>query len=347
MNKLLNLTMKRFLLYAALVLVCSVPVYYLALNRLWQYEMTEHNIVLDDAEGREDSYLIILAVTSVTLVFFVLLMFGFILLNRRISGKLWQPFYKSMDQIKHFDLSSQQSVQFEQTNITEFSEMNQHLRKLIAGNVAAYSQQKEFADNASHELQTPLAIIQFKLDLLMQTSNLSNEQYQLIEDASKALSRVTRINKNLLLLTKIENSQYMEEDNIDLSALLHHTIQTFTVFADDKQLVFEEDIHPGISIRANKILLEILLNNLINNAIRYSSNGAVIRIRLAENTLTVSNAGNTPLIREHLFRRFSATSADSPGTGLGLALIKQISTRYGWAIDYSFDNHQHHFTLKY
>jgi signal transduction histidine kinase len=345
MSKLLNRSLKRFTVYAGLVLVCSIPVYYLIINRLWQYELDEHEIVLTAEAGREDTYLIIIIVTSLTVLFFSLLMVGFILLNRRISKRLWQPFYRSLGQIKNFDLNRQDKVIFETTDIDEFAELNQSLDKLIAGSVAAYNQQKEFADNASHELQTPLAIIQSKLDLLLQSKSLTTEQYDIIEDANKALARVARINKNLLLLTKIENSQFMQKEPIHLPELLQNAIALFSNFSDDKGLVVQTDIAHGVVVEGNQLLVEIMLNNLLTNAIRYSPAYGTITVQLSADRLTISNTGTTALNQEQLFKRFGTTSAQTPGTGLGLALVKQICQRYDWKISYAFSDQLHIFSL--
>lgn len=159
------------------MLVFSIPAYYLTISMLLQYEFEEHHIVLSPEAGREDRYLIIGAVTPLTVLFFILLLGGFVLLNRCVSRRMWQPFYRSLGQIKQFDLARQEKVVFEEPDIEEFAELNRSLHKLITGNIAAYAQQKEFADNASHEPQTPLAIIQSKLDLLRQTRSPTDEQY--------------------------------------------------------------------------------------------------------------------------------------------------------------------------
>ncbi|MCF6405305.1 HAMP domain-containing histidine kinase [Chitinophaga filiformis] len=348
MSKLLNLSLKRFMIYAGLVLICSIPVYYFILNELWRHELDEHHIELTPAAGREDRYLIIVIVTSLTMLFFLLLIMGFVLINRRISRRLWQPFYNSLAKIKSFNLDQQQTVVFEETDINEFAELNQSLNKLIAGNIAVYNQQKEFADNASHELQTPLAIIQSKLDLLLQSKLLTDEQYELIEDANKALSRVARINKNLLLLTKIENSQFMDREIIDLSRLLESTLSLFSNFSDDKDLILETDIPPGITVEGNKILIEILLNNLITNAIRYTANKGTISITLSDKHLSVANSATEALQHDQLFKRFgTTTSSITRGTGLGLSLVKQICSRYEWKVAYEFQNMHHIFSVHF
>jgi signal transduction histidine kinase len=345
MNKLLNRSMKMFVVYAGLVLAVSIPVYYLAISILWKYEQDEHNIVLTPEAGREDRFLIIGAVTLLTVIFFALLLGGFILLNRRISGRLWQPFYKSLAKIKDFDLNQNSTIDFDKSDIAEFAELNESLHKLITGNMAAFNQQKEFADNASHELQTPLAIIQSKLELLLQSQSLTTEQYNIIEDALKALARASRIKKNLLLLTKIENSQFMEKESINISDLLTTMIPQLATISAGKQIELKTHLQPGIEIAGNPILVEILLNNLIINAIRHSAAGSVVSIDLSTNSLIISNPGMQALQSAQLFKRFATASSQQPGTGLGLALVKQICNRYNWNIRYAFTDKQHIFSL--
>lgn len=347
MSKLLNRSLKTFIIYAALVLAGSIPVYYVAINILWKYEQLEHQIILTPEAGREDRLLIVGAVTLLTVLFFALLLTGFILLNRRISQRLWQPFYNSLAKIKNFSLEQNKAIQFDKTEIDEFAQLNQSLDKLITGNIAAYTQQKEFAENASHELQTPLAIVQSKLELLMQSQQLTTEQYNIIEDALKALSRVSRVNKNLLLLTKIENSQYMEKDTINVQELLANLIPQFETIAAGKQIKFTIQVQAAVTINGNRALVDILLNNLITNAIRHSEPGSNVLIELTPNRFIISNPGERSLQAEQLFKRFASATIQQPGTGLGLAIVKQICNRYGWIIQYVFNNGQHVFTLHF
>lgn len=347
MSKLLNRSLKKFILYAALVLVASVPAYYITISLLWQYEMDEHNIIVTSEAGREDSFLIIGAVTILTVVFFILLLGGFVLLNRRISKRLWKPFHDSLQQIRSFDLNQQEPLHFKETDIEEFTELNQSLDKLVSGNIAAYNQQKEFADNASHELQTPLAIVQSKLELLMQIDTLTDKQYDVVEDALKALARVSRVNKNLLLLTKLENSQFMDKEKINLSELITNTANLFENFSEGKHISLQVNAAPNVVIDGNKGLVEVLINNLIMNAIRYSAPGSKVSISLSQHKLTISNPGTNALQKEQLFKRFATASAESPGTGLGLSLAQQICKRYNWKIDYNFRDDNHVFSVEF
>jgi len=334
-------------MYAGLVLVCSIPAYYFVISLIWEFEMNEHNIILTEEAARHDRYVIILAVTTLTTLFFVFLLGGFILLNRSISRRLWQPFYESLDKIRNFDLTSGQQVIFDQTNISEFAELNISLEKLISGNISVYNQQKEFADNASHELQTPLAIIQSKLELLQQNVSLTDEQYNNIEDALHALSRVSRINKNLLMLAKIENSQYLEKERIDFSAFLQDAVILFKNYSDNKKIELQLNIIHEKIVEGNKILIEILINNLITNAIRHSGKHKKIIIKLTNDQLVIKNEGISSLHPGQLFRRFATASSGDSGTGLGLALAKQISARYNWKPGYHFEKGFHVFSIEF
>jgi signal transduction histidine kinase len=111
------------------------------------------------------------------------------------------------------------------------------------------------------------------------------------------------------------------------------------------QLVLQQNILPGVVVEGNRILVEILLNYLITNAIRHNIGHGSISIQLSQNSLGIANTGTAPLKHDQLFKRFGTASSQNPGTGLGLALIKQICSRYNWKTDYAFDNNQHVFSL--
>lgn len=345
MSKLLNYSLRKILICAGIVLVLSIPIYYFAISRLWQYEMDEHNVMLTTEAAREDSFLIIGAVTLLSVIFFIFLLGALIVMNRILSKKMWQPFYESLAEIRAFNLNQPHDIRFKKTGITEFDDLNTSLEKLLTANINIYNQQKEFADNASHELQTPLAVVQSKLDLLSQSEQLSDAQFQLIEEALLALSRVSRINKNLLLLTKIENSQFADKEQVNLSAALEELLSQLSFYFEEKELSLHLDITPGVLVEGNRILLEILLGNLLTNAVRHSSTPGEVHLSLHAGYISIKNSGKTPLLEEQLFKRFAITSSTTSGSGLGLALIKQISGRYGWKVEYKFESGFHVFRI--
>lgn len=295
----------------------------------------------------EESVETIAAIAATTLFFFVILVIGLLILSRKISLRLWKPFRDTVNKLKAFNLNSQQQVNFQQTDTIEFQELNQSLSRLLEKNVAVYRSQKEFTENASHELQTPLAILKNKLDILVQDPDLSDEQYQLIEDMHKALSRSTRINRNLLLLAKIDNSQFDHSERINMAALASQCIEVIQEHVEQKQLLLQQVIQPAVLLTGNSSLTEILINNLLLNAIRYSNAGDTITVYLNQTSLTVHNPGSTSLDKILLFKRFSKLSKNSQGSGLGLAIITEIARYQGWTVDYHFENNQHIFSVHF
>jgi signal transduction histidine kinase len=347
MKKLLNYFLWRIIIYSGIILAFSIPVYYFVIRRLWEYELNEHHILLTPEAGREDSYLIIEAVVLVSAVFFILLLGGLILLNRRLAGRMWKPFYETMDRIRAFDLAKSEPVKLERSGIAEFDELTATLERLLAGNAAVFKQQREFADNASHELQTPLAIVQSQLELLAQAGNLQDDQYRNIETAMAAISRASRINRNLLLLTKIENSQFNEKEKIHLGAMITGVLEQFSLFFEQKELVVNREIDSDVIVYGNPVLTEILVGNLLTNAIRYSRAGETISVKLTKAEMVIENPGDHSLKEDQLFRRFAKASPVKAGVGLGLAIVHQVCERQQWNVSYAWLDQRHIFRVRF
>ncbi|WP_333596164.1 HAMP domain-containing sensor histidine kinase [Schleiferia thermophila] len=289
----------------------------------------------------------VIAIAILTFFFFVILVVGFLILNRRLSVKLWRPFKNTLTRLKAFNLNSQTSVKLENSNILEFQELNDALNKLIEHTISVYKSQKEFTENASHELQTPLAIIKNKLDILLQKEDLTDRQYQIIEDINKALSRVSRLNKNLLLLAKIENHQFDESELINLSELIVQCLEQFKEHFANKKLSIQTETEKDFIITGNKTLIDILISNLLLNAIRHNSENGIVEVKLNQSGLIICNSGKTPLEKEQLFKRFKKISDETSGSGLGLSIVEQICKRHQWTISYDFQKEAHTFKIKF
>ncbi len=209
------------------------------------------------------------AVAFITFLFFLILISGFILLNRKISSKTWQPFRQTLSTLKSFEISREKSIKLPDTDIHEFQELNHSLHHLTENSVDAYLQQKAFTENASHELQTPIALLKSKMDLLIQEKNISPEILEIINSIEAPLSRLSRINKNLLVLAKVENHQYIDLEQIDIKANLESVINLFEDYLDEKQLQVSYSVSQTIVVHANSFLIETLMHNLLSNAIRH------------------------------------------------------------------------------
>lgn len=293
----------------------------------------------------EESHETILGLALVSLIFFVLLLIGLIILNRRLSDKIWQPFNSSIKTIQEFDLNRHDLPVFEETDIVEFETLNNRLEHLIKANINSFEQQKQFVENASHELQTPLAVIQSKLDLFLQEAALSKRQSEIIDQAQNALGKANRINRNMLLLAKIENNYFEGKEWIDLKELLQENLEMMSSFIEAKRLSFALRYSGVTKIKTNSTLLEILLSNLLTNAIRYSEENSKIDIQISGHYIIISNPGTHALQKEHLFQRFGRVNNETPATGLGLAIVQQVCLQFKWDIIYAFEAGQHKFSV--
>jgi len=279
------------------------------------------------------------------LIFIILLIsLGFV--QRVISKKSWNPFYSSLRKIENYSLEQGNIPEFDKTDIREFYSLNEILTNLISNNLKIYKQQKEFIENASHELQTPLAVFQSQLDILLQEPDLTEKQVDIIQSLYSVSSRLTRLNKNLLLLAKIDNAQFKKMEEIDLPGLLNTSLPYFKDLAENNGLKLNMDINNTLFITANRILSESMVNNLIINALKHNIQDGVISVSAKGNTFVVSNTGEgKSLDKEKIFRRFSRTSEEKKGNGLGLSIVYQICKFHGWEIEYTFINCTHSFKI--
>lgn len=315
---------------------------------LWAHITINNTLYLLTIETNvEETDETLLAIAIITFLFFIFLVAGFIVINKKIARKIWQPFRDTLDKLKVFDLTKRQSIKFKTTDIVEFEELNTELSKLIERSSAAFNQQKIFIENASHELQTPLALLKAKIDVLLQTKELTNAQSQIITGINSSLLRVTRINKNLLLLAKIENKQFNDSEPIELAILLEESIGSLEDYIAQKGLLLKKKIDQQLTLNCNQTLVEILVNNLLINAIQHNTVSGEIGVSLNNNTLSVSNTGVATLTPENIFKRFSQTSSVTANSGLGLSIVKEVCYRYNWQITYAFYNEQHCFSVKF
>ncbi len=295
----------------------------------------------------EEADEIIYAISVVSFIFFVLLVVGFIKLNRWIGFNTWQPFQYTLTQLKIFDVSAEQTVNFQKTDIIEFEELHQVLYKMIEKAQASYQQQKMFIENASHELQTPLALLRSKIDLLYQDTNLTIEQAKILEALERPLARASRINKNLLLLAKIENNQFVQQETMALHEIITDCITLLQDYIENKHLVLKSKIATDLRLEGNKFLIEILFNNLLTNAIRHTLPEGLIEITSTNKGIQIRNTGVAKLQDSQLFKRFAQTSADHASGGLGLSIVHEICLKYKWHITYTFSDNFHVFNIEF
>ncbi len=305
-----------------------------------KYTYTEKNnlVVMEDMA---------ISIAILFLVVIAFLMIGIIWLSKHSAKILWAPFYNTLDQIKSFELDKSTEPNFPNTNIEEFSRLNNSLKKLIENNVSIFKNQREFVENAAHELQTPLALFQTKIDSLAQL-NITEEQAVILESLNRDVARLNRLNKNLLLFSKIENDTYFEVETFVVNDYLNKNFAFFTEQAAMKNIQIITNNVDTIAVNSNQILLDVLINNMFLNAIRHNINGGKIVITLRNNTLSFANTGEAKALDENrMFNRFAKINSAGKGNGLGLAIVKKVCDRNNWHIYYQFADNQHVFSVEF
>lgn len=265
----------------------------------------------------------------------ILLLLGMLYVaNRLLIGRLWRPFYQTLEGLRGFNLSSSDRLAYAPTSIKEFRSLQQTVEQMTEHIRKDYEMLKAFADNASHEMQTPLAIINSKLDLMIQDQGLGEQHHRQLQAMYDAVSRLRHLNQSLLLLTKIENHQFGQAEPVTLASLLEKKLAQMEDLIKGRHITVTADLQP-FQLRMNAYLADILLGNLLSNAIRHNYDNGTIDIRLQQDMLLMSNTG-VPLSFDPVtvFDRFTK-SASSEGTGLGLAIVRQICDNYGFTPVYT------------
>lgn len=285
----------------------------------------------------------ILFLTTITI-----LLIGLFFITKRMSLSLWKPFYNTLHQIESFEIDKTQTPVFTKTKIEEFNRLNSSIEKLIEKNTAIYKTQKEFIENAAHELQTPLAVFQAKIDTLIQRTDITQEQSEILDSLNDNISRLNRLNKNLLLLSKMENAVYNDKQTISLNNCIKKNLDFFTEQAKAKHLIIKIDLDDDFEIKSNPVLADVLMSNLFLNSIKHNIEHGEIIISSKKQSLIFTNSGQVePLNKEHLFNRFSKTNPSEDGTGLGLSIIKKIAEINGWKVSYNYSSNLHSFTISF
>src|SRR5438477_2100477 len=298
--------------------------------------------VAKSLQGTDDLINSILLITSITILVMLVVSLA---INRILLKRLWGPFYDTLNLLKKFKLDKKQSANFPTTNIDEFALMNETLERTTHQAREDYLLLKEFTENASHEMQTPLAIIRSKLDLFIQSENLSEDQSKTIQSAYTAVEKLSRLNQSLLLLAKIENNQFAETSLVNLEEKIEEKIKAFNELWQSQNISVSTSIGNAL-VSMNPELADILFNNLFSNATRHNIPNGSVRIELSTKQLKITNTSDQKeLDRERLFTRFSKTTGSTGYTGLGLSIIKQICDVSGFILNYSFEKQLHSFVI--
>ncbi len=232
------------------------------------------------------------------------------------------------------------------TSINEFRILNDAALDMARRAESVYREQKQFTENASHELQTPLAIIRGKLELLSESEDITEKQLEYVGDMFTALNRVVQLNKSLLLLSRINNGQFIDASPVNLAQMIADILEIMDEIYEAKNIKTHFENTGACSVLINESLAHVLVNNLLKNAMVHTPAGGKVEVELTREWLVVRNSGEVPLDPELIFRRFyHDRSKTTESTGLGLALVKSIADFYHLPLLYKYEG-MHVFMLK-
>ncbi|GAA4320128.1 HAMP domain-containing sensor histidine kinase [Mucilaginibacter gynuensis] len=284
------------------------------------------------------------AITTIFIVLAVLLIVAGTVVNYLISRKVWKPFFTNMQLLKNFSVAKNEELVLTKSNINEFEELNAVMLSFADHARKEYKGLQEFSENASHELQTPISIIRTRLDSISQLP-LPNEAVGYLGDAKRSLTRLSKVNKGLLLLAKLTHDSFPDQQEMSLSAALNDVISQLEELFLSRGLQLQQHV-AEVSAKASPHLVNIMLSNLLSNMLKNTRPDAALSVSLNADKLIFKNEGEPlPFAEEVLFTRFKKNKKAQSGIGLGLSIVRQICQVHQWDIQYSYTNQTHIFTV--
>ncbi|MCK9423195.1 MAG: HAMP domain-containing histidine kinase [Bacteroidales bacterium] len=291
---------------------------------------------------------LVAGIVIVIALVFISLLILLVILNYIISRRVWIPFHRILYNLGSYDINQEKPLKLVKTDIYEFGLLNQAMEKMSNKIRQDFINLKEFNENAAHELQTPLAVIKSKLDLLIQHENLNEDQLQLISSVYDATTRMSKLNQGLLLISKIENEQFTTKEEINLSQVIDKTLEHFEEMIDHLHIEVIKNYQESVIIRINRILAEIMITNLVSNAIKHNHQSGSMNIVLTSARLIISNSGQPLGVDpDDLFERFRKSGTSGDSVGLGLSIVRKIAQLYHMQINYQYADGIHSLLLSF
>jgi len=283
----------------------------------------------------EDEDLIL--ILGVSLFILMLTALGISMLtNRKLNKTVWKDFETNLKIIENYNFTENTILALTYSNIEEFDRLNRVVKKLTEKLKNDYNLMKEFTENASHEIQTPLSVMLLNLEELLQ-QDLSEASFHLVANTIRSVKQLSTLNRNLILLTKIENNQFSEQTTIILNGVIRKVLSEYTPLMEAKNIRLQVEEKSNFMVAMHEQLAEILVGNLISNAIHHNQPEGTIDIHISESEITICNTGaSNNLNDKNIFDRF--TKGNSKSYGLGLALVKNICQTHHLSIRYSQGN---------
>lgn len=276
---------------------------------------------------------------------YVLLLLIILSINIWVFRKNMKPFYVLLKWLDSSQLGKKNEPLENTTKITEFRKLNAATMAFAERGEKLFEQQKTFIGNASHEMQTPLAICRNRLEMLMEDETLTEHQLNELIKTHQTLENLTRMNRSLLLLCKIENGQFADTRSVCLNDILTHYLDDYKEVYAYRNITVTVTTDSSFCVEMNDSLVSVLVTNLLKNSFVHNIDGGFIYIKITANTFEISNTGEKPLDRERIFERFYQGQKKEGSTGLGLALVDSICKANHLKIDYTYVENRHIFTI--
>jgi len=316
---------------------------YRKINFFHIYKNQNYRIEILQSQAQTDLLVWRIVILNVALAmsFFLIIFF----LNQISVRRGLRIFYKTVSKLENYNISNPELISFENSEIDELNKLTEIFKKMSSKISADFNEQKEYTENVSHEIQTPLAIISAKADELLQSENLNKNEMEQLETIMNTTSRLARINQALILLTKIDNKFYTETTSCIVLKLLNEKIEFYSHLIIEKGIEVEIDVDDKFEISMNAYLADTLFLNLIKNSIMHNIIDGKIQIHFDGQSLHIRNSGPELDIKGNIFKRF-VRSSNKDSLGIGLSIVKRICDLYLINITYNYIN-QHHFILNF
>ena len=304
------------------------------------YELSVYTPSIEKRDLKESIFYLLIGL-------FVILFVIILLINIWVFHRSMKPFYQLLEWLEHYRLGKNNEKLSIETHTTEFRKLNEAVSRYVAHSEEVFEKQKQFIGNASHELQTPLAICQNRLEMLLEDETLGEQQMSEIMKTYQTLEYLSKLNKSLLLLSKIDNHQFSEEKEVCLNEVLHRYMDDYQEVYAYRDITLTVEEEGELYCRMNETLAVVLITNLLKNAFVHNINKGRIRIVVSSSGIRFGNtASGSALDASRVFDRFYQGSKKKEGsTGLGLAIVDAVCRHSSLKIRYRFEEDMHWFEV--
>ncbi len=304
------------------------------------YELTVFTPTIEKHDLRE-------AILRLIILLYIALLLGIILINLWVFRKSMKPLYTLVHWIDNYRLGAPNASLNNPTDITEFRKLNEAAKRNALRSEEMFEEQKQFIGNASHELQTPLAISLNRIEMLLEEESLSEAQLEELLKTHRTLEHASKLNKALLLLSKIDNHQFTDAKEMELGSLISHYAEDYKEVYSHKHIALQVENREPFIVSLNEQLATVLITNLMKNAYVHNREEGHIRITTDRHGITFRNSGSTtPLDASRIFERFYQGSKREDSTGLGLAIAHSICRQYELTLTYQYKEGEHCFRVE-